>query len=298
MRVQLQEKTARGSLYINDSVLFSYGSHFPLTVRRVKGDKTWYLQNGDKRSNTTSKHQGLTFRLGMEFPRVSFSALDRASINYKTCNLVDYCKDVSDSNTAKADGSPAYKGEVTYEAFKASIPFGAIYNESKGKDGEISQYYHRIGAVVLQEDNSFFLCSMDEGSYFISKLPRPVTTVLDAFDSLKPEAVKVAEKEGLPIQRQGEWFFVPTTNTPKSYGLLVKDIKQITLPKTTEQSANHVVRGKQLPDGLALVTGTVYHRDNFTGKASGQHKQVKLAGWFLANRNTELASWSAGGRVD
>lgn len=68
-----------------------------------------------------------------------------------------------------------------------------------------------------------FLCGHDEREWFAAAIPekRPVTKVRDAFEALKPAAVRWAQNaERVPIGvrnrrrneafvRQGEWFFVP-----------------------------------------------------------------------------------------
>src|SRR5919106_3979202 len=53
-----------------------------------------------------------------------------------------------------------------------------------------------------------FLCGMDEQHLFVAQLPRPVSAVAAAHRALKPQHVDAAEKRGLRVERQGEWFFV------------------------------------------------------------------------------------------
>jgi hypothetical protein len=55
-----------------------------------------------------------------------------------------------------------------------------------------------------------FLCGTDERQYFIAQLPVPVTTVRQAHEVLRPQAVTNSKGK---IVRQGEWFFVtPSTD--------------------------------------------------------------------------------------
>lgn len=51
-------RSKQGSLFVRDSVLYSYGTHFPLAWK--KGDK--WIVNDKKYSFTTSKHQSLVYR--------------------------------------------------------------------------------------------------------------------------------------------------------------------------------------------------------------------------------------------
>lgn len=65
---------------------------------------------------------------------------------------------------------------------------------------------------------AFFLSGYDRNEpglrYFLCELPSTAspTTVAEAYEALKPEAVKQAEKMGLRVRRQGDIFFVPLRN--------------------------------------------------------------------------------------
>jgi len=71
-----------------------------------------------------------------------------------------------------------------------------------------------------------FLCGHDEREWFVAAVPGAVSTVADAMESLKPEAVRdVQARQGLnrnqrnlrrnrAFRRQGEWFFIPIGETP------------------------------------------------------------------------------------
>ncbi len=74
-----------------------------------------------------------------------------------------------------------------------------------------------------REPKSKFLCGHDERHWFVAPVPeaRSVTTVADAMDALKPQAVVTSQREhGVKGKnwnrrhnegfiRQGEWFFLP-----------------------------------------------------------------------------------------
>jgi len=78
-----------------------------------------------------------------------------------------------------------------------------------------------------QKDLRRFLCGHDERHWFVAAIPEEarVSTVKQAVEALKPEAVKAAqERLGIKTKdlhkrrtssfiRQGEWFFVPRPNT-------------------------------------------------------------------------------------
>jgi hypothetical protein len=76
------------SLYFSGDVLYSYGSHFPLLVR--KGN--YFLRNIDSYSSTTAKHQSYA---GAQVPSywlcdVSMDKLEEAGISYVTVEVVDH----------------------------------------------------------------------------------------------------------------------------------------------------------------------------------------------------------------
>jgi hypothetical protein len=270
------------NVFARNGILYSYGEHFPLAVKR----DGWYLLNGDKYSPTTSQHQSLTFSAFRESPRVSFTAIRAAGIDYRTCELVDFTKD---------DYRQVLPSQPDFDNFRSLVPVGATYYEWKHRDGEIyNKGYHRIGAIVLKQDEKYFICGMDEGSYFVSQLPHPVTTVAEAYESLMPQQVKNAIGNGQNVIRQGEWFFIPTTRQPP----WEKDYKKSAeLPHVDGSNAHIVTRLWMSPIGDILCKGTVRHKSLFGGRAD--HKMVKLGNIVhMAVKNTSLGDWSARGRVD
>jgi len=81
---------------------------------------------------------------------------------------------------------------------------------------------HFIGAMVIEVSNKYYLFDVDRRELtfyrfnaFLSELPKPVKTIAQAYDSLIPDKVRQARKEGKAVLRQGEWFFIPAT-LPKS----------------------------------------------------------------------------------
>ncbi|HBI47504.1 MAG TPA: hypothetical protein DDX93_02080 [Smithella sp.] len=281
-------KNHRGSrIFAEGNTLYSYGRHFPLAVRRGEEGQEWYLLNGDKYSVSTSKHQGITYSVFSDSPRVSFTALNAAGISYNSCKLVDFQKDAYDS---------AFKGDKNFLNFKSLVPVGAEYHESKDKEGNIiSKSFHRIGAVVLEQNKKHFICSMDEGSYFVSLLPKRVKTVQEAFEVLKPARVKVFEKYGGKYQRQGEWFFIPEIFIK----IEEKDFqKSAALPSADSSSNLHVCTRLKKIGKRYFVKGIIKHRNPRTNRRA-DHKPLKLGeGIYEAVCNTAKGNWSASGRVD
>ena len=289
-------KNYHGSrIFAEGNTLYSYGRHFPLAVRRGEPGQEWYLLNGDKYSVSTSKHQGITYSVFSDSPRVSFTALNAAGISYNSCKLVDFQKD---------EFHNAYDDDESFQDFKKYVPVGAEYHERKDKEGNvIYKSYHRIGAVILEQGKKHYICSMDEGSYFISLLPKRVKTVQGAFEVLKPKKVREIETIDIgrntlhvDIKRQGEWFFIPG---PAGITIKEKDFeKSAALPSADSSSNQHICTRLKKIGKRYFVKGIIRHRNPRTNRRA-DHKPLKLGeGIYEALCNTAKGNWSASGRVD
>lgn len=278
-------KNYRGSrIFTEGDVLYSYGRHFPLAVRRGEPGQEWYLLNGDKYSVSTSKHQRITYSVFSDSPRVSFTALSAARIYYDDCKLIDFQKD---------EFKTSFPEDDDFYNFKKTIPAGAEYHEQKYKNGEIhSKSYHRIGAVVLEQDKKHYICSMDEGSYFVSLLPKRVKTVQEAFEVLKP--ARIRKGNITDYKRQGEWFFIKSDIMIKE-----KDFqKSAALPSADSSSNLHVCTRLKKIGKRYYVKGIIRHRNPRTNRRA-DHKPLKLGeGIYEAICNTAKGNWSASGNVD
>jgi hypothetical protein len=103
--------------------------------------------------------------------------------------------------------------------------------EMKDKYGRTqTRNVHTLGDSVVRVQKHLYLSGVDEtgrgrGTYFFAQLRRPGTprSVEDAYNFLKPDAVREAEARGTSVRRQGEWFAIPTTLTT---GQLEADIQR------------------------------------------------------------------------
>jgi hypothetical protein len=281
------------NIFAINNKLYSYGRHFTLAVRREgesnkQTGKEWFLLNGDKNSVSTSRHQDLTYRVFNEFPRVAFSAIHAAGLSENRCNLIDFR---NDENGWAVKGH----GNKDFEDFKSHIPFGAEYHEHKRGGIIYAKSFHKIGGCLLEENGKYYICGMDEGSYFVSLLPRKAVSIESAYKLLKPAAVQKAEKAGIPVIRQGEWFFFPAD-------IQIKEIyfqKSGVLPKDSAESSSHICTRLTNIKGKLYAKGIVRHKNRWNGR--GDHRPLKLGDRktiYQAFRNTALNSWSANGRVD
>lgn len=84
-------------------------------------------------------------------------------------------------------------------------------------------------ATLVKIDEVYLLNAYDEGRPFVAELYGKPRSVKEAFESMKPKIVKIAEAMNLEIKRQGELFFIPTEVKTSQ----VKDIQKRTRKECT-----------------------------------------------------------------
>lgn len=330
-------------LFCDGPVLYSYGSHFPLATivgiekAGTKSERFLFAKNGDRFSSTTSGHQAMTQRV-CEGPTVSYGALSAAGIDFLDLRLQPSRKyritaapkkiersyppvilfwqaDSRQYVWRHTDGSFTLAHEHPPKKFTppAQGMFVPTHNNTGDKDqGRQYGYWHVLGAAVIEHKSKYYLCGLDDGSYFVCELTGRPRSCEHAYEMLKPREVKKAEAEGVEVLRQGEWFFVPTGMKDEDLAATLEwsktKLKQQTnneaLPvqRTGSTGSNlHVCRQVKLQGGKRIyVKGKVFHRHPFGDHPlTGQHPTVNLGDeWHIAYHNTEVRSWSQGGTFD
>lgn len=204
--------------------LCSFSTHYEL-VRRLDSEKAGksgakFICNADSVSHTTRRHLSDTWGIFFDQPRVSFRALQcaieqpedpgkyfrwriselQSVLDLTSLELIDWTFDKTDGHNACDPG---------FDDFVKSIPAGATVSRSHDASGNLTRVsYHLIGGTLWRHGDRYLLAGMDEGSYFVSELSRPVSTIAEAYASLKPELVTWAEGQDYDIKRQGEWYFI------------------------------------------------------------------------------------------
>jgi hypothetical protein len=285
-------------MYIDGDVMYSYGRHFPLLVRRDWG----FLLNADKYSSTTSQHQSSCFKHATI--QIPFSALNGAGISYYTFELVTHQPQRWDTVAYRQANTDDRISLAEYEKLTTEQQEGYYPVEER-----------RPESAVIKHKDKYYLSSMDGYNYFICLLPddwrtdKPFESIEGAFDALMPEQVK-----GQEYQRQGEWFFVPMGEPPifisesdepltpeKMNKFLYKAMTpKFTLPHRPDGNLHIATRGMQIGDRI-WVSGQVRHQSRWGGR--GDHRMMRLSTSdqpliFEAFENRAQGSWSASGRVD
>lgn len=157
---------------------------------------------------------------------------------------------------------------------------------------------HFTGALLLENSGRKFLMDIDRieiehglfNAFFV-EVDSKVTSIAEAYESMKPQEVKDAEKSGIEVKRQGEWFFIATGKTLK----VSEDSYNTRADKDLTQQVHRfdVSHGKGRPNQLyrpvgfgeldQLVCGTVSH----TGR---EHKDLDLGELEVENSETKEKS--------
>ncbi len=214
----------------------------------------------------------------------SFKCLENAGVNLQKIKVLETVKDLE----ATCD-----VGQKGFKDFESTVPQGATYKEYPATDGYgdpieedetkiVSKRYHRAGCMLIREGKFSYICSMDEDSYFVTKLPKHSKTISDAYKSLKPKKVQAWEKKtGKRAIRQGEWFFIPTEIEK------LKGMRRKGLPLWEKGGNKHMADSYVVQDDINYVKDGVHHID---------HESTHLGDVIHeAIMNTQLGSWSEQG---
>ena len=332
-------------IYCEKNTLYSYGSHFALAHYLGQRDgRHLFLKNGDRASQTTSRQQAEVQDL-CAGPTVSFSAFGAAGIDLtglRAENVIDFADDKRVYLTREKETGTFYRlgkwnaqsGEYERGEIFLAPKQGAFFPDRSEPEnnGYTAGVWHVVAACLIHFDGRYLLSAIDEGSYFVSELAPPATSIQEAFALLKPREVRKAEAKGATVQRQGEWFFVSTgIKTDRDLARLLnlprpRDVKIDSLPRPKDSTGrelgnchrcrivNHcgelwargAVRHQRETDRYVQeMRRSPWHGDNgklvpmpvksgFTYRATREHAAVKLGKeWHRVYRNTELGSWTS-----
>ena len=192
------ETHVKGSnMFCEQNVLYSYGHHFMLAIRRPGKE---FILNGETYSKSTSRHQSYT-RQACGGYTIPFGVL-------RTALMGGNSDDSFIERVQKMDIIDSTDDEYR------DVP----YIDPKTEEYKIRQE-HMLGAVLFSYQKKYFLSATDSRAkdfrmgYFMVELPKKVASVDEAIKSLRPIGIK----DDTPYERQGEFFFVPVEKPPKLY---------------------------------------------------------------------------------
>lgn len=279
------------NFFFEGNVLFSYGHHFPLCIKH----QGYFIINGDYYSVTTRQHQGViqsgvrdhkSFTLSLSALRQAFPSF----LRWQDIKVIDVSNEI---HGAWRD----YPGYSENDIPMGATPWRRTHENEDGSRKSYIQSYHRPAIVLLKLQGllykRYILCGMDQNQYYVIWLPRACKNVHEAYEALKPQRIKEAEKQGVTVKRQGEWFCIPHQTgkeAKKTYKTMKRDF---TLPH--QDGGNHHIctRGYR-KHGRNYFSGSIRHP---------QHRQLRVSKAscpeiWEAIENTAKGSWSAGGNVD
>jgi len=284
---QEEGRNGNESLFFRHGVLYSYGEHFPLAVK-CNGK---YIVNGDRYSVTTSQHQGTFFQLVPQRRRVEipFTALENIGPPTTIIKMDFEILDRTDEGWHPTGRYDKYGNEIRE---------------------------HRLGECLFRSNGTLYLSGFDpsgsnDGLYFLTQLAPQngeIKTVNDAYENMKPEAVKQAEQEGKDVRRQGEFFFVNTGyeyneshNLPAASHFFFFRPYSLAHHDPDRERRHHATVGFYA-DGRQFVCGVVRHTNN-------DHRMLKLYDepgtpekdryWYeVFEADNQVISYSAIGGID
>lgn len=309
--------------------IFSYGFHFPMAKMMADGanKRGWWLVNGDRYSVTTTQHQGhvRSALAATKLPMliVPFSALGSAWIDEDSIRLVEVLPDRYTWEPRIREREPdeyerEYQhyarnwqelddGRWSYEAREHHLG-EALFTADYKRNITRAHYDNDTGEWVSEtydKVNAYFLSAFDDneagfGLYFLAELPQGVhpTTVDQAREALRPEAVKRADRALIPVLRQGEVFAIPTNYT-------TRELTGPTRHSAPVLGRDHIATEVRTLDGKDYGRGWLRHKPvtDWGTRRRAEHRAVKLGNgktWYQMELNTVPAgrSWSISGNVD
>jgi len=302
--------------------IFSYGFHFPMAKLMADGDnpRGWWLVNADRYSVTTTQHQNQVRSAlkatGLPMLLVPFTAINEAGIREDTIKPVEILPDRYTWEPRTREEAPHdYElddrwhrnwsqrddGRWSYEASVHHLG-EALFTAEYRIRGPFNEERFAYDDMIVS--NAYFLSAFDDnepgfGLYFLAELPQGVSpaTVDEAREALKPNLVKGAEAQGLPVLRQGDVFAIPWAH------LRTKDLPGPSKRSEYVLGVNHLASEVRLDkSGNTYARGFLRHKPREMWRRP-EHRRVTLGDrktWYelVKNRVPDGRSWSISGNVD
>lgn len=129
------------------------------------------------------------------------------------------------------------------------------------------------------------LVGCDERQLFMCQLPRPVSTVKQAHEALRPPSVRDHDRRDETI-RQGEWFFVvPSRTETEDLERALRSTLTVVRKNTGINSVIPRAGKPHIVDELVAVAAGVYVRG---AVRHPDHKTIRLRSWHRVHRNLEV----------
>lgn len=215
---------------------------------------------------------------------IPFSVFQEAGLDLLTCEIVDS----GEAETLK-EHDTSYSRNVENKTIDRHFTGARLFRA-------LNKTLLIDGKTLAVKQEKYFLCDVDRRevehgiiNFFLAELPDKCSSISDAYTMLKPEEVKMFERNtGKEVLRQGEFFFIPS-HLGDDLSDKASPIREI---RVGNSRPNRVEKGFMVGDKI-YVTGTVSH----TGR---EHKDLELPlnQWFKVVPNTSKANFQLTGDID
>lgn len=217
-------------------------------------------------------------------PMVPFRLFKDAQLDINSFHVIDKAPDEMIDVGRRRNG----KNVLTH--YTGAMVFKIEVNpRSRGIQGKSARYF-----LFDIDRNDLALKNFNA---FLSELRRPVTSIADAYDSLKPDEVRNAERfMKRPCERQGEWFFIPVQGrfkrkTESTTWSGARRRGRHPFVEACLQSKGNRPHYVQFLSEEGYVTGKVRHGGH-------EHKPIILKGWHKPVPNAAVESFKISGAID
>ena len=297
-RQEESNEIARKIIVDGKPILLGNSSILPLVGRTVAyGNET--LNRSETAIQREMASQGFTM--------IPFSVFVEAKLDLNKYKLID-------------------RGNECEVVVSVEKPGNLINNYERIK---VDETRHFTGASLFEVDGQVYLFDIDQNEIkhkifnpFLATVNGKPKTIAEAYAMLKPKEVVQAEKKGLKVLRQGEWFFIKT-KAPKVRKLSDKEklvilgvqrfnnVADIIGIKKDEKKANKLLEGIPKQGNIQAGTSrpnTVQRllKQGKTTYASGlvkhtgrEHKDLNLGkDWYKVVPNTSIKNFTITGDID
>lgn len=213
---------------------------------------------------------------------IPFTVFKEAGLDLLSCSILD---------SGQAETLKELKDRWSTETIDRHFTGARLFKAT-------SKQFLADNKTVAVKQERYFLVDVDRNeikhniiNFFLAEIPEKCSSIVEAYDLLKPNEVKLFEQNtNTEVLRQGEFFFIPTKLTINQYnGITDKKIREIRLGNSRP---NRVENGFEF-EGNIYVNGTISH----TGR---EHKDLELdkTRWFKVVPNTSKANFQLTGDID
>lgn len=198
-------------------------------------------------------------------------SLIRARVDTTTVVRCRACKGTGRLNNDPRPGMSAT--DEVWDAWQAGF-CKACHRRGERYRRHRRRAYFLSGFDMNEPRPLYFFCELPKG-------PKP-TTVAEAYEVLKPDAVRLAEQMGRRVSRQGDIFAIELRDTDKR---ALRKAGATFEKRGNLLGTNHVATEvAYLPDGTTLVRGTLHHAPRWRNP---DHRRLTVGkSWHLVVKNT------------